>query len=125
MRILHVADLHARRPWLDWISAHATEFDLLCIAGDLLDMFGPERPKQSVSSKPSDLTRMLRPTTRVPLHEQARILSIWLQELPTPTVVCTGNHDWWPRDNRVTDIHAAGGWLQMLAGKGNVIAVDA
>lgn len=101
MKILHVADLHARRPWLDWVSSHAKEFDLIFIAGDLEDAFGEEG-----------------------MHPQARWLSAWLVALPVPTVVCTGNHDWWPKDERVIDVYAEGGWLRMLEGKGQIIAAD-
>ena len=101
MKILHVADLHARQPWLDWVAEHATEYDLLCIAGDLQDAFASEG-----------------------MVPQAQRLRDWLLALPTPTVVCTGNHDWWPRDERVRDVYAEGGWLRMLTGEGSIVAVD-
>ena len=101
MKILHVADLHARRPWLDWVSSHAKDFDLICIAGDLQDAFGDEG-----------------------MHKQARWLSTWLVALPVPTIVCTGNHDWWQKDRRALDVYAEGGWLRMLERKGQIVATD-
>jgi hypothetical protein len=58
------------------------------------------------------------------MHTQARSISRWLLQLPTPTVVCTGNHDWWPHDDRFPDVYAAGGWLGLLVGEGNIKAVD-
>ena len=101
MKILHVSDLHNRPQWCDWVSANAGNYDLLCLSGDLQDAF-----------------------SNVGMHTQARSISRWLLQLPTPTVVCTGNHDWWPEDDRCRDVYAAGGWLRMLAGKGNIVAVD-
>lgn len=71
MKILHVADLHARQPWLYWVAAHAPEYDLLCIAGDLQNAFAAEG-----------------------MVPQAKRLQEWLLALPAPTVVCSGNHDW-------------------------------
>ncbi len=100
-RILHVADIHARQPWMDWIMGHAPGFDLLCIAGDLQDAFAPAG-----------------------MHAQAKALRPWLLQLPIPTIVCTGNHDWWPEDERARDVYAEGGWIRMLAGKGRIVAVD-
>ena len=100
-RILHVADIHARQSWLDWIMTHAVGFDLLCIAGDLQDAFAPAG-----------------------MHAQAKALRPWLLQLPIPTIVCTGNHDWWPEDERARDVYAEGGWVRMLAGKANIVAVD-
>lgn len=121
MRILHVADLHARGLWMDWISAHARQFDLLCIAGDLLDLFATETTEDRAAP---GATNTARTVSRQSLHKQAREISAWLRTLPTPTAVCTGNHDWWRPAERVTDVYASGNWLQMLANTGNIIAVD-
>lgn len=39
MKILLLADLHGIAPWYQWITVEARRFDLVCIAGDLIDMF--------------------------------------------------------------------------------------
>lgn len=38
MKILHVADLHANDRWFEWLVSVSSQFDLVCIAGDLLDL---------------------------------------------------------------------------------------
>jgi Icc-related predicted phosphoesterase len=48
MRLLLTADLHYRIHWFRWLIEEASNFDLVCIAGDLLDMFRFEtRTEQS------------------------------------------------------------------------------
>jgi Icc-related predicted phosphoesterase len=42
MRLLLTADLHFRLHWFRWLIEQAPDFDLICIAGDLLDMFRSE-----------------------------------------------------------------------------------
>ena len=39
VKILHVADLHFRQPWFEWVATQASQFDAGCIAGDLLNMW--------------------------------------------------------------------------------------
>jgi Icc-related predicted phosphoesterase len=39
MKILLTADLHCNLAWLDWLETKAPGFDLVCIAGDLLEIF--------------------------------------------------------------------------------------
>jgi Icc-related predicted phosphoesterase len=100
MRILHVADLHLR--WFDWVKTHAKAFDLLVIAGDLQDAF-------------SD----------VPMAQQARHCRDWLLTLETPTVVVSGNHDYYVKTPHVTfDALAEALWLRSLGGKNQILAVD-
>jgi predicted MPP superfamily phosphohydrolase len=71
MKILITADLHYREQWFRLLS-RAPEWDLLCIAGDLLDMFSAE-----------------------PRIVQARTVSGWIRELAkvTRVAICSGNHD--------------------------------
>jgi predicted MPP superfamily phosphohydrolase len=72
MRLLITADLHFRLHWFRWLITQAPDFDLVCIAGDLLDMFNPEtRIEQS-----REIARLLR--------ELADIITVAL---------CSGNHD--------------------------------
>ena len=70
MRILHVADLHARWDWYDWLARQSSEFDLVVIAGDLVDML-------------DDRT----------LPEQTRRVSGWVRAFPGKLLICSGNHD--------------------------------
>ncbi len=41
MNILLLADLHSQRPWYRWVLAELVGYDLVCVAGDLIDMFKP------------------------------------------------------------------------------------
>jgi predicted MPP superfamily phosphohydrolase len=72
MKLLITADLHFRLHWFRWLIDQAPNFDLVCIAGDLLDMFRSE-------------TSM----------EQAREISTLVKELEdvAPVAICSGNHD--------------------------------
>jgi predicted MPP superfamily phosphohydrolase len=72
MKILITADLHYREHWFRWLSAQAGDYDLICIAGDLLDMFCGE-----------------------PRMVQSMEVSRWIRELAkvTRVAVCSGNHD--------------------------------
>jgi len=72
MKLLITADLHYREHWFRWLLIRAGEYDLICIAGDLLDMF---------SGKPKIV--------------QAVEVSRWIRELAkvTRVAICSGNHD--------------------------------
>jgi len=99
MRILHLSDLHYNLHWFDWIKTQPENYDVLVIAGDLLDMFA-----------------------RVPLPQQAREVRRRLKGLPKTTVVCTGNHDVWPSHPLApTDVMADGNWLQLCKREGLVV----
>jgi Icc-related predicted phosphoesterase len=39
MKLLLTGDLHYRIHWFRWLIEEAPNFDLVCISGDLLDMF--------------------------------------------------------------------------------------
>jgi len=72
VKVLLLADLHGVPPWYRWITAQADEFDLVCIAGDLIDMF------QATDS------------------QMAFIRDEWLPAFVAtgvPLAVCSGNHD--------------------------------
>ena len=72
MNLLITADLHLRLHWFRWLIEQAPNFDLVCITGDLLDMFKSE-------------TWM----------EQAREITRLVRELAdiVPVALCSGNHD--------------------------------
>jgi predicted MPP superfamily phosphohydrolase len=47
MKVLLISDLHLTLPWFEWLNTKAAAFDLICISGDFLDLFGQEpKPKQ-------------------------------------------------------------------------------
>lgn len=100
MTVLVVADLHYNLRWFDWMSSHVREFDLVLIAGDLLDM-----------------------NSRELLPQQAKNTKQWLNGLATPFVVVSGNHDYWIARNAY-DEDSFSGWLPHLRGFGNAVAVD-
>jgi hypothetical protein len=100
MRILHVTDFHFREQWFHWLAAQALRYDVCCFSGDLLDMF---------------------PGSRIGLRPQTRWVRDWLREFPGCLYVCTGNHDWWPSDERVVDNDADGGWLRKAARPGVMV----
>ena len=72
MKILITADLHYQEHWFRWLLDRAADYDLICIAGDLLDMF-----------------------SREPRIAQAREVGRWIRELVkvTRVAICSGNHD--------------------------------
>jgi Icc-related predicted phosphoesterase len=72
MKILITADLHFRQHWFGWLIEQGTSYDLICIAGDLLDMF-----------------------FREPRIVQGRQVRRWIRELAkvTRVAICSGNHD--------------------------------
>jgi hypothetical protein len=72
MKLILTADLHFRLHWFRWLIEEASNFDLVCIAGDLLDIFKFE--------------------TRT---EQSREIAKLIRELADRVMVavCSGNHD--------------------------------
>jgi predicted MPP superfamily phosphohydrolase len=72
MKLLLTADLHYRIHWFRWLIEQAPDFDLVCIAGDLLDMFWTESRT-----------------------EQAREIRTLIRKLAdiVPVAICSGNHD--------------------------------
>lgn len=72
MRILLVADLHYTLKQLDWVVAGAADYDLVVVAGDLLDIRSPVEPDAQIA---------------VVLEYLARIAP------KTTVIACSGNHD--------------------------------
>ena len=72
MKLLLTADLHYRLHWFRWLIEQAPSYDLVCIAGDLLDMFKSE----TRSEQAREITRLIRK----------------LADL-VPVTLCSGNHD--------------------------------
>jgi Icc-related predicted phosphoesterase len=70
MKILHLSDLHLNRTWLEWSKVQAPHYDLVCVSGDLLDMF----------------------SRQVPLYGMV-VIKEWADEFPGRLALCSGNHD--------------------------------
>ena len=72
MKILLVADLHYTLPQWDWLSATAERFDLVVVAGDLLEI-----------------------SSMVPLEAQIVVVRKYLEKVSAkvPLLVSSGNHD--------------------------------
>src|SRR3954451_22366657 len=99
MRMLFVADLHYSLKQFDWLLAHANEYDVAAIGGDLLD-----------------LSSALEPDVQIAIVE--KYLALIRQK--TRLIVCSGNHDGdssnaadesiaaWVRDARAERLHVDG-----------------
>jgi Icc-related predicted phosphoesterase len=76
VKILLVADLHARLRWFDWLSRAASDYNAVGIAGDFHDLCHPESEFDFFLNQWRQLTGSLR-------EQGAAVL--W----------CTGNHEAW------------------------------
>ena len=99
MKILITADLHYQEHWFRWLLDRAPDYDLICIAGDLLDMF-----------------------SREPRIVQTREVSRWIREVAkvTRVAICSGNHDDAGRQISV-DRAPVYGWLAGLGKEPKII----
>jgi Icc-related predicted phosphoesterase len=97
MRILVVSDLHYTLKQLDWVATSAADYDLVVLAGDLLDMASIVAPDAQIAVVLEYLARM---------SARARV------------VVCSGNHDL--DDVNELDERAAM-WLAQAAAHGVVV----
>jgi len=73
MRILHVADLHFRKPWFAWVAEQAPHYDAVVIAGDLLNTVAKHE---------------------TPLVVQADWVAGWIRACPGKLLLVSGNHDY-------------------------------
>jgi hypothetical protein len=73
VRVLLTADLHFHRPWFEWILRVADRYDLVCIAGDLLNIYHPEGFVPQL----------------IYVYEWTQLLV----KLPARLALCSGNHD--------------------------------
>ncbi len=88
--LLHVSDLHARRPWFDWVSLQAEALGCaVVVSGDLLDV--------DARATPSSLGR------------QAEWIAAWVKAAHFPLFICSGNHD------AGLDLNLDTSWLLALA----------
>ncbi|HEV3208692.1 MAG TPA: hypothetical protein VGY91_00375 [Chthoniobacterales bacterium] len=68
MKIFIIADLDYRGHWVSWLLSRAEDYDLVCMPGDLLDMFR-EEPRMVQAMKVSRWIRELGKITRVLLRQ--------------------------------------------------------
>ncbi|NRB00156.1 MAG: metallophosphoesterase [Rhodobacteraceae bacterium] len=94
MRILVVSDLHYALKQFDWLKARAPGFDLVVIAGDLLEV-----------------------SSIVDRRAQLVVVSAYLRQISqlTRVAICSGNHD---LTDRRADGEAAAAWQSDLARDG-------
>lgn len=87
MKILVVADLHYSLKQFDWIKSQASRFDLIVIAGDVLDM-----------------------SSAVDLDVQIVVIEKYLEQyaVKNPVLISSGNHDL----NDVAGTERVAGWLE-------------
>lgn len=98
MRCLVSADIHYSLPQLDWLVQVAPGFDVLVLAGDLLDLSSP-----------------------VALDAQIVVAQAYLARIAerTRVIVCSGNHD---LDRRGPDGEKLAGWI--VEAGAEAVAVD-
>ena len=106
MKLLTVGDLHYNMRQFDWLLDRASAFDIVIIAGDLLNIAG-----------------------HVDLDTQILVVEKYLQRLGESTrlLVCSGNHDGDRRDANgefFTDWLEKGRWGNILADGGSLLLGD-
>lgn len=97
MKILAVSDLHFGLGQFDWLAAQAERYDVVIIAGDLLDIAG-----------------------HLDLDSQITVVGKYLRTMSSRTrlLVCSGNHDGDEKDH--TEEYVAR-WLQRVRAEGLVV----
>jgi len=90
MRLLVVADLHYSLPQYDWVMAVASDFDVVIIAGDHLDL-----------------------ASSVDASAQIVVIGKYLARLREKTrlIICSGNHD---LDSRTDDGEKVARWVKYV-----------
>lgn len=100
MRICVTADLHDHQPWFEWLLDAANRFDLVVVAGDLLD--GGSR-----ASIPRQRARVKRWMAR-------------FSRTGVPLVLCSGNHD---NQDPLMEPHGSA-WMAAAVPPGAAIVCD-
>lgn len=92
MRLLVVADLHYSLPQYDWVMRMASDFDMVILAGDHLDL-----------------------SSIVDASAQIVVIEKYLARLreKTGVIVCSGNHD---LDSRSADGEKVSRWIRTVPG---------
>ena len=92
MKLLVVADLHYSLPQFDWLLGEAARYDLVIVAGDLLDV-----------------------GSIVDFRAQTLVVHKYLEKLAgvTRTFICSGNHD---LDSRTEGGEKVARWMERIRG---------
>lgn len=85
MRLLHCSDFHGHELWYRWLATAYHRYDLVCLTGDLIDLFARADPTAQIDR-----------------------VSACLRNLPVPLAVCSGNHD-------DPDLAGASNWLSRIS----------
>jgi Icc-related predicted phosphoesterase len=98
MKILLTADLHCNPEWFQWVEDQASKYELISIAGDLLNIF-----------------------SKVAIGDQLILVNEFLQRLTqkTSVAVCSGNHDQievLPRLVVGAEARYSASWLEEISG---------
>lgn len=109
MKILLLADLHANRDWYNWLVGQAPQYDLVCVAGDLLDIFAVDEGGQIQYLRNTWLPAMI--ATRVPV------------------AISSGNHDgsavmWLSYLNQIEGVVGDGSTQLVVSPSGEQIVVS-
>jgi predicted phosphodiesterase len=73
VKLLLTADFHFHKPWFEWLLRVADRYDLVCVAGDLLEMFHPDGVVPQL----------------IYVYEWMQMLT----KMQVPVALCSGNHD--------------------------------
>jgi Icc-related predicted phosphoesterase len=101
VRILLVSDLHYTLPQLDWVLAHASEYDLVVLAGDHLDIGSHVEPDAQIAVALEYLERIAARTTVVAASgnhdldardEQGERVASWLDRARACGALVDGMH---------------------------------
>lgn len=106
MKILITADIHYTLKQYDWLMRIGPGFDLVILAGDLLDAFSTVDPRVQIAVVEKYLTRLA---------------------AKTRLIVCSGNHDLDARDEhgeRIAQWIAKGVRASGIPADGDAVAVD-
>jgi Icc-related predicted phosphoesterase len=87
LKILHVTDLHGNKAYYKWVKEQSTNFDVICISGDLI---GSANLSSSYNNNSFD--------------EQKQVTQ-WLEEMMLPVFICSGNHDVITDDDNLYDLN--------------------
>jgi predicted phosphodiesterase len=100
VKTLLTCDLHFNLGWFEWLETKAPEFDLVVIAGDLLDMFAPIPQRLQIPAVQGALKSIAARTT---------------------LAICSGNHDTVGKEIKL-DRAPVFEWLALLSKHRNLIS---
>lgn len=94
MRILHCTDFHANKAWFDWLVDRSTEYSVICVTGDFLDLLEMHW-----------------------VETQVRMVKDAVKRIECTLALCSGNHDSFTGEPAPESLHHAS-WLNGLRREG-------